>query len=196
MGALVLQAQTVCITVHCRRLRATWHNCNKALPTCKLPKRLSLHINLSILCLHSACQGEYSACHPVLPQETQSYLVRLQETSAELQTAHKAAEDAAESTAVAEARIRDLYDANTRLEAHVADLESRKRAPLYQKKQEEELKAAVEKAQECEVKAQEAELKAREAKVSSDTRHVHCTLQTSTLGVCARHVTQQCLLAR
>lgn len=37
---------------------------------------------------------------------------------------------------VAEGRSRDLYEANKRLESHVHDLESRKRAPLYQKKQE------------------------------------------------------------
>jgi hypothetical protein len=35
----------------------------------------------------------------------------------------------------AEERARELYDCNQRLEAHVHDLESRKRAPLYQKKQ-------------------------------------------------------------
>ena len=46
-----------------------------------------------------------------------------------------------------------------------ADLESRKHAPLYQKKQEEELRAAIEKAQDCEIKAQDAELKQKEAKV-------------------------------
>lgn len=46
-----------------------------------------------------------------------------------------------------------------------ADLESRKRAPLYQKKQEEELRAAIEKAQECEIRAQDAEMKQKEAKV-------------------------------
>lgn len=34
-----------------------------------------------------------------------------------------------------EERARELYDCNQRLEAHVHDLESRKRAPLYQKKQ-------------------------------------------------------------
>jgi centromeric protein E len=65
-----------------------------------------------------------------------------------------------------EGKCRDLYDTNKRLEEHVADLESRKRPPLYQKKQEEELKAAVEKAQEAEVRAQDAEIKAKEAKVS------------------------------
>ena len=45
------------------------------------------------------------------------------------------------------------------------DLESRKRAPLYQKRQEEELKAAVDKGAEAEVRAGEAELKCKEAKV-------------------------------
>ena len=45
------------------------------------------------------------------------------------------------------------------------DLESRKRAPLYQKKQEEELKAATDKAAEAEVRAGEAELRCKEAKV-------------------------------
>ncbi len=46
------------------------------------------------------------------------------------------------------------------------DLESRKRAPLYQKKQEEELKAAQDKAAEAEIRACEAELKCKEARVS------------------------------
>ena len=46
------------------------------------------------------------------------------------------------------------------------DLESRKRAPLYQKKQEEELKAAQDKAAEAEIRAGEAELKYKEARVS------------------------------
>lgn len=46
------------------------------------------------------------------------------------------------------------------------DLETRKRAPLYQKKQEEELKAAQDKAAEAEVRAGEAELKYKEARVS------------------------------
>jgi hypothetical protein len=41
-----------------------------------------------------------------------------------------------ERTEAAEGRGRDLYEANKRLESHVHDLESRKRAPLYQKKQE------------------------------------------------------------
>ena len=46
------------------------------------------------------------------------------------------------------------------------ELESRKRAPLYQKKQEEELRVANEKAAEAEVRAQEAELRAKELKAS------------------------------
>jgi hypothetical protein len=49
--------------------------------------------------------------------------------------------------------------------AFLQDLESRKRAPLYQKKQEEELKAAQDKAAEAEVRAGEAELKCKEARV-------------------------------
>ena len=51
------------------------------------------------------------------------------------------------------------------LEAHIKDLESRKRAPLYQKKAEEELKAAIEKAAECEILVADAEAKRKEAKV-------------------------------
>lgn len=47
----------------------------------------------------------------------------------------------------------------------MADLEKRKRAPLYQKKQEEELKAAVDKAADAEVRAAEAEARYKEAKV-------------------------------
>jgi hypothetical protein len=43
---------------------------------------------------------------------------------------------AEERASAAENRSRELYEANQRLEAHVHDLESRKRAPLYQKKQE------------------------------------------------------------
>ena len=57
----------------------------------------------------------------------------------------------------------DLRDDNQRLQEHIADLESRKRAPLYQKKQEEELKAAVDKAHEA--RASDAEQRARQAKV-------------------------------
>jgi len=45
------------------------------------------------------------------------------------------------------------------------DLETRKRAPLYQKKQEEELRAAGEKAAEAELRAQDADLRCKEAKV-------------------------------
>lgn len=41
-----------------------------------------------------------------------------------------------------EERARELHDVNARLEAHVADLESRKRPPLYQKKQVRGLWAA------------------------------------------------------
>lgn len=72
---------------------------------------------------------------------------------------------AEEKAAEAAGRARELYEENKRLEDHIHDLETRKRAPLYQKKQEEELKAAVEKAQDAEIRAAEAELKCKEAKV-------------------------------
>lgn len=61
---------------------------------------------------------------------------------------------------------KDLMESNARLQNHISDLESRKRAPLYQKKQEEELRAVTEKAHEAEVRAQEAEAKFKEAKVT------------------------------
>lgn len=117
-----------------------------------------------------------------------------------------AAQAAEERATEAEARARELYECNKRLEVHVGvslgpapstwrshghravlggassrwpwancvprscmqELESRKRAPLYQKKQEEELKAAVEKAQECEVRAIEAELRAKQAAAETE----------------------------
>ncbi len=74
-------------------------------------------------------------------------------------------QEAQEGREEAQARARDLLAETQRLEAHVSDLETRKRAPLYQKKQEEELRAAVEKAAEAELRATDAELKYKEAKV-------------------------------
>lgn len=65
----------------------------------------------------------------------------------------------------AQSRCRELLAETQRLEAHVMDLETRKRAPLYQKKQEEELRAANEKAAEAELRATNAELKYKDAKV-------------------------------
>ncbi|GLI69864.1 hypothetical protein VaNZ11_014581 [Volvox africanus] len=76
------------------------------------------------------------------------------------------AHDAEERTLEAEKRARVLYEEVQRLEVHVQELESRKRAPLYQKKQEEELRAALEKAKECEVRALEAELRSKELRAS------------------------------
>jgi centromeric protein E len=74
-------------------------------------------------------------------------------------------QEAQEGREEAQSRARDLLAETQRLEAHVSDLETRKRAPLYQKKQEEELRAAVEKAAEAELRATDAELKYKEAKV-------------------------------
>ena len=90
---------------------------------------------------------------------------RLTVAHAELQQFQQTLEQKQERVQEVEARSRDLYDTTARLEAHIADLESRKRAPLYQKKQEEELKAAIEKAQECEIRTVDAEMKYKEAKV-------------------------------
>lgn len=42
---------------------------------------------------------------------------------------------AQEKLDTSEERARELYDCNKRLEDHIHDLESRKRAPLYQKRQ-------------------------------------------------------------
>ncbi|MBX9448646.1 MAG: hypothetical protein KL787_02525 [Taibaiella sp.] len=67
-----------------------------------------------------------------------------------------------------ETRARSLYEETERLSAHISDLESRKRAPLYQKRQEDELRATVEKAGEAEARATEAELRAKEAKAAAD----------------------------
>ena len=86
----------------------------------------------------------------------------------DLQQSQQSLEQKQERMEEVEARSRELYDTTVRLEAHIADLESRKRAPLYQKKQEEELKAAIEKAQECEIRAVDAEIKYKEAKVFPD----------------------------
>ena len=94
---------------------------------------------------------------------------RLAAARSELQQSHQTLEQKQERIEQVEARSRDLYDTTVRLEAHIADLESRKRAPLYQKKQEEELKAAIEKAQECEIRAVEAEIKYKEAKVGCNS---------------------------
>lgn len=99
---------------------------------------------------------------------------RLASAHTDLQQSQQSLEQKQERMEEIEARSRDLYDTTVRLEAHIADLESRKRAPLYQKKQEEELKAATEKAQECEIRAVDAELKYKEAKVCLEPKHVAC----------------------
>lgn len=65
------------------------------------------------------------------------------------------------------------------------DLESRKRAPLYQKKQEEELKAAIEKAQEADLRAQAAELHCKEAKVGLLLWTHHCCCGMVDCGIAA-----------
>lgn len=89
--------------------------------------------------------------------------------------ASHALQESDEKVAEAAALAKDLQEANKRLEDHIHDLETRKRAPLYQKKQEEELKAAVEKAQEADSRAAEAEAKCKEAKVcENDSNRKRC----------------------
>jgi len=83
-------------------------------------------------------------------------------------------QEAAERLVEAEARSREMLEENKRLQDHIHDLETRKRAPLYQKKQEEELRAATEKAQEAEGRAQDAEAKFKEAKVNVSRQTMSC----------------------
>ena len=75
-------------------------------------------------------------------------------------------QEAAEKVAEAEAAGREAAQENARLQDHIHDLETRKRAPLYQKRQEEELRAALEKGAEADARAQDAETRAKEAKVT------------------------------
>lgn len=90
---------------------------------------------------------------------------------------------------------KDITDTNARLNNHITDLESRKRAPLYQKKQEEELRAVTEKAQEAELRAQEAELKFKEAKACFTDRLHSCFIILAcalpkTFSTCNEHSVQ------
>ena len=111
----------------------------------------------------------------LLAQDISETEERLATAQTDLQQSQQTLEQKQERMEEIGARSRELYDTTVRLEAHIADLESRKRAPLYQKKQEEELKAATEKAQECEIRAVDAEIKYKEAKVLSITS-VTCAL--------------------
>ena len=91
---------------------------------------------------------------------------KMRQKNTETDTFSRQVDELSDNLEKAAEREGDLYNSNQRLEAHIQDLESRKRAPLYQKKQEEELRAQTEKAQEAEIRAQEAELKFKEAKVT------------------------------
>ncbi|GIL68311.1 hypothetical protein Vafri_21594 [Volvox africanus] len=97
---------------------------------------------------------------------------------------------AEERTLEAEKRARVLYEEVQRLEVHVQELESRKRAPLYQKKQEEELKAAVEKAKECEVRTLEAELRSKELRASVEALQKELVELQDTSAAGARQAAQ------
>lgn len=88
--------------------------------------------------------------------------------SAEALEARAAKEAAEERAEAAETRSREMYEETQRLSNHIADLESRKRAPLYQKRQEDELRAVTEKAADAEIRATEAELRCKEAKAAQE----------------------------
>lgn len=124
---------------------------HKGLAGCK---GLLLHLRRELNSLHKQT-GMWRA----FTLQTGSHSFRL------MKVAHACLQASAERIAEVEERSRELYDCNQRLEAHVRDLESRKRPPLYQKKQEEELKAAIDKAVEAETRAHEADLRAKEFKV-------------------------------
>ena len=100
-------------------------------------------------------------------------------------------QEAAEKVAEAEAAGREAAEENKRLQDHIHDLETRKRAPLYQKRQEEELRAALEKGAEADARAQDAETRAKEAKV---TRHICVALfllkewSCPEASLCRRHL--------
>lgn len=68
-----------------------------------------------------------------------------------------------------EVRNRSLFEENERLNAHISDLEKRKRAPLYQKRQEAELQAALDRAKEAEVRALETDMQAKELRVQLES---------------------------
>ena len=129
-----------------------------------------LHVSVScnvsaIRCLLQCLCNDVSIGEHLPTQDIVELEAKLATARTELQLSQQTVEQRQERLEEVEARSRDLYDTTVRLEAHISDLESRKRAPLYQKKQEEELKAAIEKAQECEIRAVDAEIKHKEAKV-------------------------------
>jgi hypothetical protein len=73
--------------------------------------------------------------HTLLSARAQTHTHTHTHTRTHTHTALACAQAIEDKLQESESRARELYDCNTRLEAHVHDLESRKRAPLYQKKQ-------------------------------------------------------------
>jgi hypothetical protein len=90
---------------------------------------LAFSCALEVLCLPQHCIAvlcvSLETHHLKL---TKNHPSAIYSTAPRLQVANEKLEEVEE-------RARELYDCNQRLEAHVHDLESRKRAPLYQKKQ-------------------------------------------------------------
>eukprot|EP00892_Ulva_mutabilis_P002668 jgi/Ulvmu1/12401/UM009_0048.1 len=109
----------------------------------------------------------------------------------EREAALRGAASAGQGSARIAEELRDCQDEVERLKSHVSDLESRKRPPLYQRKQEEELKAANDHATECEARTTTAEAA---LKVAQDELAVVTTelaeLRTEAGRAAARHTEQ------
>lgn len=109
----------------------------------------------------------------------------------------KLAEEAAERERLAgveeklrasQARVAALFEENEGFEAHISDLEGQRRAPLYNKRQEEELRKAQERAQELELELSavaaeagtlNAEMEATKAAMLAATAECDCAKATN-----------------
>ena len=84
---------------------------------------VSLELHLAAMSVVDAAFHSLGGCRSILVlllQEGQQGAAKLQAACADLAEARRAREAADEKAAAAEARSRDLYDSNARLEAHIA----------------------------------------------------------------------------
>ena len=110
-----------------------------------------------------------------LQASQETAMQQLAERTREVERLEAELKNTSQSDEKSRVRYRDMEDEIHRLNSHIADLEKRKRAPLYQKKQEEELKAALVKASEAQQKACRAEEEANIAKL--DLAHAHANIE-------------------
>ena len=96
-------------------------------------------------------------------QHAQSLEGKVTSLRSQLEATVSEKETAEEARRSLQERLTESLDENARLTRHCEELESRKRAPLYQYKQEAELRAATEKTNEAVARALAAELTAKEA---------------------------------